>query len=95
MDAQVALPVLALYGRRILSNPAGTGNKPLLGLFADLFNRRALERLFRVCIALVREMPCQSAMSAGLFWKSIKRQVFTSIPFTTIVTLAPVIQLQQ
>lgn len=67
MDLQVALPVFATYRRWVALYPSGTGNKPLLCLFTDLFYWRALERFFRVGIALLRKMTHQPTVFAGLF----------------------------
>ena len=83
MDAQIALPVFAINGRWILSNPGGTRNQPLLGVLADLPDRRTFERLgaapygcafdylFRIEAALIGEVTHLPTMLTGLLWKSV------------------------
>lgn len=87
MDAQVAEPVFTLDWRRMPPNPCSARDKPLFGMFANPFNRRALERLCRpfnlgapqnllwVEPALVWKMPHQLAEFAWFFRESIKRQL--------------------
>lgn len=53
MYSEVTLPVLAVYGRRVLFNPGGTGNKPLLGVFTDFIYPCTFQCLFGVGEALV------------------------------------------
>lgn len=83
VNLQVAYPILTIYRRRVLLNPSGASNEPLLCRLTDFIYWRALESLPRISKTLIREVSHLFAVLAGLLWKSINQN--TGPPFIFLV----------